>query len=125
VTRSQQMASRAFERASQRANDKEFASFAKSFPALIRTAGLCQAVGFTLAKGGAQKRVLEDVVHIVNEGNPASVVDFAEATRTAPIVDYMRLTRLAMQAATWLKRYVEGLEKAGADGGETVGEAVP
>lgn len=113
TTREQGMAQRAFERAKS-ADSDDYRRFAKSFPALIRTAGLCQATAFADARGVAHRMVLADVVHVTGlglAGEGTAATKFANHCRSAELPDYMRATRLALQGATWLKRYVEALEK--------------
>lgn len=108
TTRTQQMAQRAFEAVSRRIGDDEYASFAKSFPALIQTAGLCQAVAFATAKSRkspAVKHVLEDVVATID----AAPETFANDCRTAPLQTYIHLTRRTLQGAMWVKRSIEAV----------------
>jgi CRISPR-associated protein Cmr5 len=116
-TRQQRMAEAAFGCVSARKPSAretlaaEYASFAKSFPALLHTAGLCQAVAFAQAKPGHAPRVLEDVVHAMIDSAVPTVDTLAEASRRAGPTEYLRLSRIALQAATWIKRYVEALEE--------------
>lgn len=91
---------------------ESYASFAKSFPALIHSAGLCQAVAFAQVKN---QEVLQDVIETVDEKGAKTVDDFADHCRKAELMDYMRLTRLTLDAATWVKRYVEAQEKGPED----------
>ncbi len=116
-TRQQRMAEAAFGCVSARKTSagetapKEYASFAKSFPALLHTAGLCQAVAFSQAKSGQASHVLEDVVNAMIDPGVPTVATLAQASRQAGPTEYLRLSRIALQAATWIKRYVEALEK--------------
>lgn len=119
VTRQQRMAEAAYNAVSRRQGTDEYASytsFAKSFPALIHAAGLCQAVAFAQAKGkgtGAQSQVLEDVFVVYNAVSNSQfpgVGAFADAVRSKEVTEYLRLSRLSLLAATWVKRYVEALE---------------
>jgi len=111
-TRSQKLAQAAFPCIQDRKNglsEKEFdeyQSFAKKFPALIHTCGLAQAVAFALAKTG----YIEDLAVVLNgSGHPeiSSAQTFHEQTRTLQLSGYLRLSRDAINAAGWLKRYVE------------------
>lgn len=108
LTRQQEMAKRAHECVKGFVGsdkEKEYARFAKQFPALIHTCGLCQSVAFADAKGNK-----DHVKHLATVmGNP--VADFQDSIRKAEAVHYMRLNRLALQAASWLKRYAEALLK--------------
>lgn len=113
VTRQQRMAQAAFLAVNGRQGSNEYKSFAKSFPSLIHTAGLCQAVAFAQARrAGSASQVLEDVFQVYSVSAGVQVVGldaFAESVRLAPVTEYLRLSRLALQAATWVKRYVEAL----------------
>lgn len=106
ATRQQQFAQAAYGRVDSRKTlprDKkeEYASFSKSFPAMIQACGLCQAVTFTVAKKHADfVHDLEAVLQIQN---------LEQQVRTAALPAYQKLGRDALLAATWLKRYVEAL----------------
>lgn len=69
-TRSQKFAHAAFARISKYEKlGKEYASFARKFPALIHTCGLAQAVAFALAK--KQAGYIEDLAAVLNgSGHP-------------------------------------------------------
>lgn len=54
-TNSQKMAQAAYKRIADRKPDREFVSFARSFPSLIHSCGLAQAVAFANVKGAAEK----------------------------------------------------------------------
>jgi CRISPR-associated protein Cmr5 len=112
TTRQQKMAQEAFKRVSERGPGvpKEYRSFALSFPSLIQAAGLCQAVAFAHAKGGKNKDVLDDIVATLNKSGSYEG-RFEEDVRQKGIREYLRLSRLALQAATWVKRYVEALDQ--------------
>jgi len=107
-TRRQKMAEHAFSAVQNRGASGEYASFARAFPALIHDAGLCQAVAFAQAKGkgsGPQSLVLEDVALTMQLDLTAD--QLANKARICNVTEYLRLTRLAMEAAGWIKRYVE------------------
>ena len=135
TTRQQRMAEIAFGAVEKRtpSGNKEYCSFAKSFPALIQAAGLCQAIAFAQAKGrpaeagGREKPPLMVACDVLKTmalpGNPA-LDKFAATVRTAHVIDYMRLTRLALQAATWVKRYTEALEKTAIPNDNVLSSAV-
>lgn len=99
---------------------KEYGALAHKLPAMILQNGLAQATGFLLAKGGQEHRaVLDDL---------AAVIFAAEGCRAesglalhSEIIDAdtaaaMRLTRCALEASGWLKRYVQGVLKVDATG---------
>jgi len=92
---------------------KEFVSTVKKFPALIHTCGLAQAVAFALAKKddeyvGYLAEVLRASGH--SELTNAQSLDHQaldHQARTSSLSAYLRLSRDAISAASWLKRYVE------------------
>jgi CRISPR-associated protein Cmr5 len=110
-TNSQKMAQAAYERINDRKPDREFASFARSFPSLIHSCGLAQAVAFARAK--KRDEYLEDVAAVLaaaghrDLGTPEAL---EKGTRESPVPAYIRLSRNALQAAGWLKRYVEAYQ---------------
>ena len=110
VTRAQQYAQKAFEKVQIQAKistkdlrDK-YSGFAKRFPSLIHSCGLAQALAFAQAK--APVGYLEDLSFVLNRGNPEVLFD---NTRKAEIPEYIQLSREAIAAAGWLKRYAEAL----------------
>jgi CRISPR/Cas system CMR-associated protein Cmr5 small subunit len=112
ATRSQRMSEAAFvavRNAKQQEGWAEFRSFALKFPALIHTSGLCQAVALAQTDERG-RRVLGCVIATLAALGGASFTDAAAlgtAIRNAPALEYMRLTRLLMEAATLVKRYTE------------------
>jgi CRISPR-associated protein Cmr5 len=120
-TRSQKLAQAAYPRVAVRippgtdskkftTTQKEYRTFAKKFPALIHTCGLAQAVAFALAK--QENDYIEDLAAVLREsGHPeiASAQTLHERARTQPLSGYLRLSRDAINAASWLKRYVEAV----------------
>lgn len=113
-TRSQRLAQAAFPRIQNRMRGlrekafDEYRSFVKKFPALIHTCGLAQAVAFALTK--QENDYIEDLAAVLREsGHPeiTSAQTLHERARTQPLSGYLRLSRDAINAASWLKRYVE------------------
>lgn len=99
---------------------EKYTSFARSFPSLVHACGLAQAVAFAQAKGAAEKgkerkppgKYLEDlavVLAAVGHYDAATADKLETATRDSPVPAYVRLSRNALQAAGWLKRYVEAV----------------
>lgn len=117
--RSQKLAQAAYSRVTSRMSSradpkrqtdaqKEYRSFAKNFPALIHTCGLAQAVAFALAK--QQTDYIDDLAVLLREighSNITSIKMLHRQAREQPLNAYLRLSRDALNAATWLKRYVE------------------
>lgn len=115
-TRSQKLAQAAFPRIQSRQsglNDKkfqEYASFAKKFPALIHTCGLAQAVAFAVAK--KESDYVADLAEVLRAAGHPEITDqesLEHHARTQGLGDYLRLSRDAISAAGWLKRYVEAV----------------
>jgi CRISPR-associated protein Cmr5 len=113
-TRSQILAQAAFpsiQRRHSSLNDKQFkeyTSFAKKFPALIHTCGLAQAVAFALAK--KEMDYIADLAEVIKAAGHPEVTEqqsLEHQARTQPLSGYVRLSRDAINAAGWLKRYVE------------------
>lgn len=89
---------------------KEYRSFAKKFPALIHTCGLAQAVAFALAK--QETAYMEDLAAVLKaSGHPeiTSAQVLHQRSQSQPLHGYLRLSRDAINAASWLKRYVEAV----------------
>lgn len=131
-TRNQQFARRAFARVSHRRGDRapshvkfeDYARQAKSFPALIHACGLCQAIAFAQSK--RQFHLLEDVEGVITGRDPVAgnnrdaiqqelINRLAAQARSAPVTEYLHLSRRIQQAAVWLKRYAEALGGAPAE----------
>jgi CRISPR-associated protein Cmr5 len=119
-TRSQRLAQAAYPRIQTRMQGlrekafDEYRSFVKKFPALIHTCGLAQAVAFALAK--QENDYIEDLAAVLREsGHPeiTSAQTLHERARTQPLSGYLRLSRDAINAASWLKRYVEATGEEG------------
>lgn len=113
-TINQKMAQAAYQRIAQQLPTKEFASFAREFPTLVHSCGLAQAVAFARAKGGHQEHYLNDLVAVLRDAGYSEMMSndqLAETSRSAPVTTYLRLSRDALSAAVWLKRYVEAVGK--------------
>jgi CRISPR-associated protein Cmr5 len=92
----------------QRKLDEKYVTFAKKFPALIHTCGLAQAVAFALAKKeGDYVRDLTVVLQAAGHSEITVQEPLEHQTRNQQLGGYLRLSRDAVNAAGWLKRYVE------------------
>jgi CRISPR-associated protein Cmr5 len=118
-TRSQRFAQAAFPRIQDRKEKlsdkqfKEYTSFAKKFPSLIHTCGLAQAVAFALAKKEAE--YIGDLTNVLQAAGHVEITErdsLDHQARKLPLNDYLRLSRNAISAASWLKRYVEAIGEA-------------
>jgi CRISPR-associated protein Cmr5 len=108
-TRSQRLAQAAYARIAQHGKpDKEYVSFAKKFPALIHTCGLAQAVAFALAKNETDYIAdLAEVLKAAGHSEITTAESLDHHARTQQLSSYLRLSRDAVNAASWLKRYIE------------------
>jgi len=113
-TRSQRLAQEAFKciadhtQNGTRKPDKEFVTTVKKFPALIHTCGLAQAVAFALAK--KDDKYIDYLAAVLNAAGHAEITNHRtldQHARSKPLSGYLRLSRDAINAASWLKRYVE------------------
>lgn len=93
----------------QKKDNSEYSQLAKRFPALVHNCGLAQAWAFVQAKerdkniGKAYRDHLSIVMGLGDN------VDLGDLSRSADLREYQRLTREAIESATWLKRYAEAL----------------
>jgi CRISPR-associated protein Cmr5 len=111
-TNSQRMAHEAWRRIVDRKPGEAFRSFAREFPSLVHSCGLAQAVAFARAK--KHETYLQDLAAVLKEighAEAASPEGLERATREHAVPAYVRLSRNALQAAGWLKRYVEAGEQ--------------
>ena len=109
-TLSQKLAQAAYKRISVRAISDKYKTFSKKFPALIHTCGLAQAIAFGMAK--KENHDYLDDLAVVLQSLGHQLKDPAELDKTARelhLGDYIRLSRDAINAASWLKRYVEAV----------------
>jgi CRISPR/Cas system CMR-associated protein Cmr5 small subunit len=84
--------------------ENEYSKLAKQFPALVHTSGLVQAVAHIAAKDrGATNNYLIHLMRVMKEE------EIVEQSRTTTLLSYQRLTREAIESASWLKRYSEAL----------------
>lgn len=106
LTRQQRRAQVAYSCISSRSKcDDNYSQIAKKFPALVHNCGLAQAIAFVLAKEGTTGEAYID--HLTSTMGEAG--DIGNISRTADMMKYQRLTREAIESATWLKRYSEAL----------------
>jgi CRISPR-associated protein Cmr5 len=114
----QKMAEKAFALVSKR-DDEEYRSFALSFPSMIHSCGLVQAVAFAVVKNKNYLRDLTEVLKVVEADLGIDLPEesrkeedlLPNESRKADVMKYMRLSRRALSAASWLKRYVQALDK--------------
>lgn len=79
---------------------------ALNLPTMILQSGLMQMVGFLLAKNEAEhQEIYRHLTILLNDPNLHATV------QNSDIVAYQRLTRNAIEASGWLKRYTQALLK--------------
>ena len=106
-TREQRMAEIAFQRVKERTGKDagDYLSFANSFPSLVHSCGLVQAVAFADAKG--KKNLIEDISKVLEK----PLDELTVQARSKPLAAYMLLSREVLAAAGWVKRYAQALLK--------------
>jgi len=108
-TNNQKMAQAAYEKVQARRPNQEFISFAREFPSLVHSCGFTQAVAFAKAK--KREAYLSDLTEVLKAAGHDQLSDLGETARTAEAAKYIRLSRHALQAAGWIKRYVEAVQE--------------
>lgn len=102
------------------AKKKKYGALAHKLPALILQNGLAQASGFLLAKDEEEGRaLLDDLAQVLRASGEGACADRNALHRTvigADAVKTMHLTRRALEASGWIKRYVQGVLKVDATG---------
>ncbi len=114
----QLMAQEAFNKAKIRSSNEfeNYLSFARSFPSLIHSCGLVQAVSFAKAKAKTKDNsphgnYLSDLKDVLKAGKfEFASQDVVDLARSADQSKYLLLSRRTLEAAIWLKRYAEALE---------------
>lgn len=90
-------------------NEAKYRTLALNFPTMIMQSGLAQAIGFLMAKS---KNNLEHQIflsHIAKLlGNQSAEALHTEILKS-DITQYQLLTRKALDATSWLKRYTQAL----------------
>jgi CRISPR-associated protein Cmr5 len=83
-----------------------------TFPVLVRTCGLCQAVAFAQAKAaanGERGRAYTRLCEHIKEQLGITENDLPSAVATAAVADYMRHTRTVLQAWVYYKRFAASI----------------
>lgn len=109
-TRDEQYAKAAFPKVKaqvQAATEKGYRTLALNFPVMVLQSGLSQATGFLLAKDADEHRAyLNDLAGILGLNNGG---DLHQAVIRSTLPQYQQLTRKALEASAWLKRYTQAL----------------
>jgi CRISPR-associated protein Cmr5 len=113
--RSHTLARVAYERVTARqaaAFKQEYGALAHKFPGMILQNGLAQATGFLLAKGKAEHLALmADLAALLRHSGAVTSTDpqaLHQAVIAADLAATLLLTRRALEASGWMKRYVQG-----------------
>jgi CRISPR-associated protein Cmr5 len=119
ILRGHAVAKKAYQRVEARLKfekKKEYGSLAHKLPVLILQNGLAQATGFLLAKGKDEHlALLDDLAHLLGDAGGKTL---HQTVIAADVAQTMLLTRRGLEAAGWLKRYVQGVLKVNATGAE-------
>lgn len=114
-TRDQRLAKSSFTRVSARKATKDaakYGSMALKLPALVRSAGLAQALAFADAKG--HEALLDDLAASVLNDLPGkesqvSRADLLTRSREVQLTEYIRLTRDVLAALQWYRRFAKSV----------------
>lgn len=88
-----------------------YGSLAHRLPVMIRTAGLTQALAFLNARGKTEgEQLLSDLAHSLG----MTAEQLMTRSRTAPVLEYMRLTQQSLRVLLWYKRFAQTI--LGVDG---------
>lgn len=91
----------------ERVNHKEYGSMAHKLPVLVRQSGLVQALAFVLTRGkDAHKQLVDDLARTLSHDNGEALFT---AVREADLKAYMWLTRRALVALSWYRRFAESV----------------
>jgi CRISPR-associated protein Cmr5 len=91
--------------------ESKYRTLALTFPTMIMQAGLAQAVGFLMAKGEVEHK--EYLRHLAELLNYTDARLLHKEILRSEIGQYQLLSRKALDASAWLKRYTQALlEKA-------------
>lgn len=126
LPRSHQIAQKAYNRVEARQRfdaKKAYGVLAHKLPVLILQNGLAQATGFLLAKAKDEHlALLDDLAQILRETGEPGCTDgksmHHDTIIKADTAKTMHLTRRTLEASGWIKRYVQGVLKVDATGGD-------
>lgn len=101
---------------------KKYGAIAHKLPGMILQNGLAQATGFLLAKGASAPEhlmLLDDLKEVLRAGGTLDVPSREELHQRiigADLAQTLKLTRAALEASGWIKRYVQGVLRVTATG---------
>ncbi|MBP7139355.1 MAG: type III-B CRISPR module-associated protein Cmr5 [Caldisericia bacterium] len=105
-----------------KSNSKEYKSYVKNIPMLIKTNGLAATFAFMFSKGGTYKTIYEQVEKWLKDKECIikdifTKQEYSEAKTMIKKLtlmnssDYKVITNEVMALFTWLRRFAEGLAK--------------
>lgn len=124
ASRDQQRAALAYDHVSRyldanggtKASAKKYATIVHKMPALLQSAGLCQALHFAESRKDEDQRAY--VGHLAAQLSPCLGLDkpldgkqLLDRVRRASLPEYLVLTDEAMACAAWYRRLVQGVLK--------------
>ena len=99
---------------------KKYGAIAHKLPVLILQNGLAQATGFLLTADKEERlALLDDLAQVLSGTGESGCNNRNEMHQTIISADTqktMHLTRRALEASGWIKRYVQGVLKVDATG---------
>jgi CRISPR-associated protein Cmr5 len=122
-TLDQRRAALAFEHVSElegdakKAQAKKYASMVHKLPALLASAGLCQALHFVESRKDDQrvhqKKLIDHLAKQLERTDPkiTSAATLLERARDADLASYIRLTEETIACAAWYRRMVQAVLK--------------
>lgn len=86
----------------------KYRTLALTFPTMIMQSGLAQAIGFLKAKGESHHQtMLEHLTKLLD--HQVTSEQLYQNILKSDIIEYQLLTRKAIEASSWLKRYTQAL----------------
>jgi CRISPR-associated protein Cmr5 len=93
----------------------KYRTLALTFPNMILQSGLSQATGFLLAKGKPEHiTYLNDLANVMKDHQHSGEALHKQVIESQ-LSEYQQLTRRALEASAWLKRYTQALLKSEED----------
>lgn len=87
--------------------EAKYRTLALTFPSMIMQSGLAQAVGFLMAKNKDEhKELLQHIAILLNEADSEALHN---KIINSNVTEYQLLSRHAIEASAWLKRYTQAL----------------
>ena len=93
----------------QKNDNAEYSQLAKRFPSLVHNCGLAQSLAFVQAKERDENIGEAYISHLSKVMGLGDNANLGDLSRNADLKEYQRLTREAIESATWIKRYAEAL----------------